>query len=118
MMRTVFSVLFFTTLASSSVFANEQEIEHLLKFVAQSNCSFQRNGELHTPEKAREHIEKKYQYLKKRIKTTEQFIGYAASRSSISKKPYTVTCEGRQLTSEQWLTTELSRFREFQKVQQ
>lgn len=108
----VWGFSFFIIFATwNSALANEAEIAHLLNFVASSDCIFQRNGDVHSPAEAREHIDKKYQYLKKRVKTTEQFIRYAATRSSISRKEYTVTCGDRQLTSAQWMATELERFR-------
>ncbi len=88
-----------------------QEIEHLLNFVASSGCSFERNGNTYDAIEARAHIERKYDYIKKRIHTTEEFIRYAASESSISGKKYHATCNGETLTSEKWLNTELQNYR-------
>lgn len=91
----------------------EQEIDHLLVFVEHSPCVFVRNGTSYTGGKARAHIQKKLNYISKRKQeiTTEQFIKYAASQSSLSKKPYTVQCGSKTITSENWLTEELARYR-------
>lgn len=88
-----------------------QEIDHLLSFIEQSDCTFIRNGKSYTAVEARQHIEKKYTYLKKRISSTQQFIAYTASKSSITGKKYTVTCDADTLPSRQWLEAELNRFR-------
>lgn len=88
-----------------------QEIDHLLIFIEQSNCTFTRNGKAYDSVQAREHIGKKYDYLKKRITSAEQFITYTATKSSITGEKYTVTCAGDTQPSKQWLETELNRFR-------
>ena len=89
----------------------DQEIQHLLGFIEQSRCTFQRNGKQHTSPEAREHIQKKYDYLRDRLDTTEDFIAHAASRSSFSGSPYYVTCNGNTRTSENWLSEELLMYR-------
>lgn len=88
------------------------EIEHLLDFVEQSGCSFIRNGKTYTPVQARQHITKKYTYLKKRIRTAEQFIAHAASKSSITGEHYSVRCAGEKLSSKAWLEAELKKYRQ------
>lgn len=88
-----------------------QEIAHLLTFVADSGCTFVRNGNQYDAGEAREHIERKYDYIRDRISTTEQFIKYAATESSISGKPYTVICSGQEEPSADWLNRELTRYR-------
>lgn len=90
----------------------EQEVAHLLQYIEQSECVFARNGKEHGGDEAREHIGKKYDYVKKRVKTTEDFIEYAATRSSLSGKPYLVRCDGEELLTAQWLRTELERLRQ------
>ena len=87
------------------------EVEHLLGFIEQSNCLFVRNGKTYPADQARQHIGKKYTYLKKRLRSAEQFILHAASKSSITGTPYTVICDGETLPSRQWLEVELERFR-------
>lgn len=90
----------------------EQEVAHLLQYIEQSECVFARNGKEHGGDEAREHIGKKYDYVKKRVKTAEDFIEYAATRSSLSGKPYLVRCDGEELLTAQWLRTELERLRQ------
>jgi len=88
------------------------EIEHLLNFVAASGCTFERNGNDYDSVEAREHIQRKYNHIKDKIKTTEDFIRYAASESSMSGKKYHATCNGQTITSGDWLTKELDRYRQ------
>ena len=109
MNKLLLTLVFLATSVMAAPMADE--IEHLLDFVAGSGCSFERNGTVYDSEEARAHIERKYDYLKKRIKTTEEFIRHAASRSSMSGRKYHATCNGRILTSEEWLTGELQRYR-------
>ena len=51
------------------------EIDHLLAFVDSSGCTYVRNGKEYSPAEAREHIGRKYDYIRDRISTTELFIG-------------------------------------------
>lgn len=92
--------------------AAQQEIDHLLGFIEQSDCTFIRNGRAYPAVQAREHITKKYTYLQKRIKTAEQFIAYAASKSSVTGKRYSVSCGGETLSSKTWLEAELRQYRQ------
>ena len=98
---------------SSPLFAasTSDEIEHLLNFVAKSGCTFERNGNDYDSVEARAHIQRKYDHIKNRISTTEDFIRYAASESSISGKKYHARCNGQTITSGDWLTKELQDYR-------
>lgn len=89
----------------------QTETEHLLSYIEQSDCLFIRNGKSYSAAEAGQHIGKKYNYVKKRIESAEQFISYAATKSSITGEAYTVTCDGDTLPSKQWLEAELDRFR-------
>ena len=89
----------------------ETEIEHLLCYIETSGCTFNRNGAIHASEEAGEHIRKKYAYAKRWIKTTEDFIKHAATKSSVSGKAYTVSCDGVEMPTAKWLEEELLRFR-------
>ena len=91
--------------------ANSAEIAHLLEFIEQSGCSFERNGSQYDSREAREHIQKKYDYLEDRIESTEEFIRHAATKSSMSGRPYHVTCDGKKITTANWLSSELASFR-------
>jgi len=89
----------------------EEEISHLLLFIEKSECTFVRNDKQYSAANARQHIERKYNYLKKRINTTDQFIQYSATKSSMSGKPYTVQCKSKVMNTSEWLYEELDKFR-------
>lgn len=88
-----------------------EEVTHLLSFIEDSDCSFIRNGKEYDSVQAREHISKKYEYVKKRISSAEQFITYAASKSSITGTPYQVTCGDAKMPSSTWLEQALRNYR-------
>lgn len=91
-----------------------QEIAHLLDFVAQSGCQFERNGSWHDSKAARDHLQEKYDYLQRRdlVPDAHAFIERAATQSSLSGKPYQVRCgKDKPITSAQWLNGELARYR-------
>ena len=90
------------------------EIGQLLDYLERSGCAVYRNGRWYSASDARAHLEKKYRYLLDRelVDTTEDFIDRAATASSMSGKAYQVKCDGReQVSSAEWLTTELQRLR-------
>ena len=88
------------------------EVEHLLEFVGQSDCIMVRNGEEHVGEKAVSHIQIKYDYFKDKITTTEEFIEYSATKSTMSGKYYTVRCpKQEEIRAQDWLMEELTVFR-------
>jgi len=84
----------------------------LLQFIENTSCQYERNSTLHTGVKAAEHVKKKYDYYLGKIKTTENFIRFSATKSMISGIFYKIHCAGQAtITSQQWLLTELSRLR-------
>lgn len=92
----------------------QAEVRTLLDRLASSDCRFKRNGSWHGAAEARDHLQRKYEYLAERdaIGSTEQFIDRAASRSSVSGRPYWVQCAGRDpVASRTWLTTLLRTLR-------
>ena len=89
----------------------EREIQYLLEFVANSGCSFERNGSVHDPEDAADHLRLKYRRGGRYVDTTEHFIDRLASESSWTGKKYTVTCEGQVIPSGQWLHQALNDYR-------
>ncbi|GAA6136015.1 YfeK family protein [Oceaniserpentilla sp. 4NH20-0058] len=93
---------------------NTTEIQHLLTFVKNTQCSYIRNGTQHTGKDAVEHIKKKYDYFADDIETTEDFIRLSATKSTISGKPYRVICDGKTTSSANWLLNELAAFRQSQ----
>jgi len=91
-----------------------QEIKGLLDFVEHSQCQFVRNGTEYPAPQARQHLEKKLNYLegKNMVSSAEDFIDLAATKSSMSGKAYEVRCpEGSQPASS-WLKAELQRQRQ------
>jgi hypothetical protein len=92
----------------------QHEISYLFEYLRNSRCEFNRNGTWYGPDEAASHLNRKYQYLLKRglIKSTEQFIARAASKSSMSGKPYLVKCgESHSVESSIWFTDALLSFR-------
>ena len=85
-----------------------KEIDHLLVYISQSTCQFIRNDKSYDAA----HIQKKYDYIQSRIKTTEDFIRYAASQSSMSGKPYRIRCGDETMLCADWLHEELERYRQ------
>ena len=92
--------------------AQELEIEHLLKYVEKSSCQLNRNGKFHAGKEAAGHIQRKYEHFKRKIKTTEQFIEYSATKSTMSGELYLVKCgEQDSIKTGDWLLEELKRYR-------
>ena len=95
--------------------AARAEIDHLITYVEKSGCKFDRNDTWHDSRDASVHLDKKERYLEERgqIATAEDFIAKAATKSSMSGKPYTVRCGSEPaVTSSEWLTAELRQFRQ------
>lgn len=98
------------TLASSTPPMVHGEIVALLDALKVSGCKFERNGQWYSSAEARDHIFKKLEYLegKGSIESSESFIELAASKSSVSGKPYHVKCGSAEATeSQQWLRAQL-----------
>ncbi len=94
-----------------------KEIEHLLKFVTESDVDFLRNGDSHKPKEAAEHIRKKYDYYLKKISSAEDFIRLSATKSALSGQVYHVKLtDGTKQTNSEWLLAELDRYREANKA--
>lgn len=94
--------------------ATTQEISHLLGYLKESGCQFNRNGSWYGAGEAVDHLNQKYRYLLKKglLSSAEDFIARAASESSMSGKPYQVKCGGgAAVTSGPWFRSELTRFR-------
>lgn len=89
-----------------------QEVEYLLIFITKSTCVIDRNGSEHTGAEAAIHIQKKYDYFRDDIKTTEDFIRYSAAKSTLTGSEYSVKCPDKKPeTTQQWLLKALQRFR-------
>ena len=90
----------------------QQEIDHLLEFVADTSCRFDRNGSMHNGREARDHINMKYEYYRRKINTSEDFIKYSATKSKFSGRMYKIHCAGSDvMNTSDWLLEELHEFR-------
>ena len=90
------------------------EIDYLLGQMATSGCDFYRNGSWYDGTRAKTHLRTKYDYLVARhlIGSAEDFIDKAATKSSISGKPYKIRCsDGVEVASGPWLHLVLARYR-------
>ena len=78
-----------------------------------TDCAIERNGTKHSGKKAYKHMKRKYKYFRDEITSTETFIEYAGTKSTMSDKYYIVHCEGEDPRNTQdWLLEELKRYRE------
>lgn len=77
--------------------AADGEIRALIAALAGSPCRFQRNDNWYDAARAAAHLQRKYDYLRRRGQAgdAEQFIARAASTSSVSGRPYRVACPGQ-----------------------
>jgi hypothetical protein len=94
--------------------AVQVEVKYLLDFVEISGCQFYRNGSWHDSSKARSHLLLKFEYLDTRnlVKTAEDFIDNAATKSSMSGRLYEIRClECKSVPTGPWLHDVLSRYR-------
>jgi hypothetical protein len=101
-----------SAMASPTDDAYLHTIDHLLKYVEKSGCVFIRNGKEYNSEEAAKHIKTKYDSLLFDIKTPEEFIELAASKSMLSGQLYWVQCADHSpIPSADWLTKELFKYR-------
>jgi hypothetical protein len=88
------------------------EIDYLIDYIKNSGCIFIRNDRNHSPKEAVQHINHKFEYFKDKITTTESFIEFCVTKSTMSNKPYEIKCPGQPLVkSREWLIKELDRIR-------
>jgi hypothetical protein len=105
-------VIFLSTFSLNAFAATHDEINHLLKFVASTDCKYERNGTLHNGKEAVDHINKKYAYYADDIESTEDFIKYSATKSKMSGKYYKIHCTNKSsMKSQDWLLAELMVYR-------
>ena len=113
-------ILFLTLMITGTNFAysdvpesQKPEVQHLLEFIETSDCIFERNGKKYDAADAADHIKKKYRYFRNKISTTEEFIEYSGTKSTMSGKPYLIYCGDKDpITSQTWLLEELSVYRQ------
>lgn len=89
-----------------------KEVDYLMAFIEKSGCVINRNGTDYPAENGISHIKMKYDHFREDIKSSEEFIEYAATKSTMSGKYYMVTCPGKEaVPTKDWLLTELKKFR-------
>jgi hypothetical protein len=82
----------------------DARIQYVLAEVAKSDMTFIRNGDPHTGKEAAKHMRAKYDHFKKKIKTVDDFIAHAGTKSLISGEVYMVkTKDGKEMRSDEWL---------------
>ena len=94
--------------------STQEEINHLLGYIEKSGCEFYRNGIWYKSSTAQTHLRSKYENLARMalINATEDFIEKAATKSSVSGRPYEVKCGSRApVSSSLWLSEVLAQFR-------
>ena len=114
MKKTDLMLCIFSCVISASVFASDMqtEIDHLLAFLENSECQYERNGKIHTGKDTLDHVKKKYKYFKNKIDSTEKFIEYSATKSTLSGKYYMVLCkDSPKVKTQDWLLQELKNYR-------
>ena len=91
----------------------DEEVRLLIDSVAQSGCTFERNGKSYEAGDAADHLTLKFKRGKKYAKNSENFIDRLASKSSLSGKPYHIACPGQEkMTSGDWLHQKLTSLRQ------
>ncbi|MCK5665099.1 MAG: DUF5329 family protein [Thiotrichaceae bacterium] len=89
-----------------------KEVDHLLTYIKNSGCIINRNGTDYHAEKGLSHIEKKYDYFRGDINSTEKFIEMSATKSTMSGNNYMAKCPGKEtIKTQDWLLTELKQYR-------
>ena len=89
----------------------ETTIDYLLNYVTNSDKTFIRNNYKYSGSEAADHMQKKYLYYQDKIKTPEDFIKFAASKSLISGKHYLVIVDNNKVSTAQWLLAILAEYR-------
>jgi len=118
-MRTPLALLLLLVATAGAVAAPQPiqvraEIDVLMTGLQASGCEFSRNGSWYPAPEAKAHLLKKLDYLQGRttIASTEQFIELAASKSSMSGRPYLVRCaDSAPVESRVWLMQRLKSLR-------
>lgn len=108
------ALLLVAVVAQAQTSAERNEIDGLIAALGDSDCRFERNGKWYGAAEARQHLQRKYDWLDKRglAATPELFIERAASRSSVSGRAYRVRCPGEgEQASADWFQAQLRRLR-------
>ena len=103
------------SLAGTASGQAQDEIAYLLDTIARSPCRFIRNSVEYEASEAHAHILKKYGYAKPWIKSAEDFIRLAATKSSTSGELYRIRCNDEVVLCADWLREALEGYREGQR---
>jgi len=91
------------------------EVEHLLNFVAVSNCDFYRNGTWYDAKQAQAHLREKLSIVTPMYHalTAEEFIEKVATKSAFTGIAYQIRCAGEKpVAVSEWLLDELRHYRQ------
>ena len=94
--------------------ATQREISGLMQALESSGCRFQRNGRWYEADQAQAHLQRKYDYARRKHMAgdAEAFIDQAASRSSFSGRAYRVACPGQpEVDAGTWFRARLASLR-------
>ncbi len=106
------SLLDFCTLRATAEEDLESAITYLLAYVENADVVFVRNNREHTPQEAAVHMRRKYEHFKDQIKTPEDFILLAGTKSLMTGKPYQVRMkDGKTMFTQKWLKEALGKYR-------
>jgi hypothetical protein len=90
----------------------ESTITYLLAYVKSADVVFIRNDQEHTPDKAAVHMRRKYEHFKDQIRTPEDFILLAGTKSLVTGKAYQVRLKnGKTMLTQKWLEDALEKYR-------
>jgi hypothetical protein len=93
----------------------EQEINYLIQQVAESGCTYIRNGTEHDAADAADHLRLKYQRGNRHADTAENFIDRLATESSWTGEPYVLRCGDKSEPAGTWLHRALETYRQGQR---
>jgi hypothetical protein len=90
----------------------ESTITYLLVYVKNADVVFIRNDREHTSDEAAAHMQRKYDHFKDQIKTPEDFILLAGTKSLMTGKAYRVRMkDGQSMLMQKWLEEALEKYR-------
>jgi hypothetical protein len=90
----------------------ESTIKYLLAYVKNADVVFMRNDREHMPDEAADHMRRKYEHFKDQIRTPEDFIWLAGTKSLMTGKAYQVRMkDGKTVLTQRWLEDALQRYR-------
>lgn len=96
---------------SPSQSESKAAIEFLLARVASSELEFVRNGKTYPGPEAVNHMRRKYEYYAERIRSPEEFIELAGTKSVISGKAYKIRDVDGEVPAADWLRDVLAEYR-------